>query len=89
MEELLYVCFVGAKGMNTAAVPEHESGQYAGWMGGVRRDEEVEVQFFLVKGCMDLMLSNGDGDVKIVDRGDAVAEYPFEAVEAGDARLKF
>ena len=54
----------------------------------MRRDEEVEVEFFLEEGCMDLMLSNGDGNVKIVDRGDAVAEYPFEAVEAGDAGLE-
>ena len=88
LEELLHVCFVGAEGMNMVAVPEHKSGQYAGWMGGMRRDEKVEVEFLFEEGGMDLILSNGDCKVKVVNGGDTVTEYPFEAVEAGDAGLE-
>ena len=88
LKELLYICFVGAEGMDTMAVPQHEAGQYARWMGGVWRDEKVEVEFLFEEGGMDLILSNGDCKVKVVDGGDTVTEYPFKAVEAGDARLK-
>ena len=43
LEELLDICFVGAEGVNAVAVAQYEASQYARWMGGVWRDEQVEV----------------------------------------------
>ena len=38
------ICFDGAKCQDSVAITDNESCEYAGWMGRVRRDVEVEVE---------------------------------------------
>jgi len=46
-------------------IPQDKAGKYTGGMGGLARDEQVEVQLFFVQCCIDLGIGNGYGKVKM------------------------